>query len=93
MATWINSIKALEALDFDVVINSHWAPGSKADMVRFREFLEDLQSQVQAGIAAGRSVDEIQKTVNLSKYSTFVGYPDQVPAIVRSAYLSLTQYR
>ncbi len=92
IATWINSIKALEALDFDIVINSHWAPGTKADVVRFREYLEDLASQVQAGIKAGRTLEEIQKTVRLEKYSTFVGYPDQLAAIVLSAYNSLTRY-
>jgi len=91
ITTWINSIKALEALDFDLVVNSHWAAGTKADLVRFREYLEDLQSQVQAGISAGRSVEDIEKAVNLSKYSTFVGYPEQVPAMIRSAYVSLTK--
>jgi glyoxylase-like metal-dependent hydrolase (beta-lactamase superfamily II) len=93
ITTWIDSIKALEALDFDIVINSHWTAGTKADLVRFREYLEDLQSQVQAGISAGRSLEQIEKAVDLSKYSTFVGYPDQAPAMIRSAYLSLTQYR
>ena len=92
IATWINSIKALEALDFDIVVSSHWAAGTKADVTRFREYLEDLQSQVQAGIKAGRSLEEIQKSVNLSKYSNFAGYPDQVPAIVQSAFNSLTKY-
>ncbi|MBI4264044.1 MAG: MBL fold metallo-hydrolase [Acidobacteria bacterium] len=90
MATWIASIRALEALDFDIVVTSHWAAGTKADVIRFREYLEDLSTQVQAGIKAGRSLEEIQKTVNLQKYSNFVGYPDQVPAIVQSAYNSLT---
>jgi glyoxylase-like metal-dependent hydrolase (beta-lactamase superfamily II) len=92
ITTWIASIKALEALDFDVVVNSHWESGTKADFVRFREFLEDLSNQVQAGIKAGRSLDEIQKTIKLDKYSSFVGYPDQLPGIVQSAYTSLTKY-
>ncbi len=92
ITTWITSIKALEQLDFDIVVNSHYAAGTKADLIRFREMLEDLASQVQAGIKAGKSVEELQKTVKLDKYSTFVGYPDQVPAIVQSAYTSLTKY-
>lgn len=92
MSVWIQSLRALEALDFDILINSHWASGTKADLVRFREYLEDLQGQVQAGIRAGRSLEDIQKTVNLEKYSSFVGYPEQVGAIVQSAYNSLTKY-
>jgi glyoxylase-like metal-dependent hydrolase (beta-lactamase superfamily II) len=92
ITTWIASIKALESLDFDLLVNSHYSAGTKADLVTFREMLEDLSSQVQAGIKAGKSVEELQKTVKLDKYSTFVGYPDQIPAIVQSAYTSLTKY-
>lgn len=92
MRTWIDSIKAVEALDFDIVVNSHWASGTKADVTRFRQYLEDLQGQVQTGIKAGRTVGELQKSVNLEKYRDFAGYPDQVPAIVQSAFDSLTKY-
>jgi hypothetical protein len=79
ITTWIASIKALEQLDFDILVNSHYAAGTKADLIRFREMLEDLASQVQAGIKAGRTVEELEKTVKLDKYSTFTGYPEQVP--------------
>jgi glyoxylase-like metal-dependent hydrolase (beta-lactamase superfamily II) len=92
ITTWIDSIKALESLDFDILVNSHYAAGTKADLVRFREMLEDLAAQVQAGIKAGKSVGDLQKSVNLDKYRSFVGYPDQIPAIVLSAYNSLTKY-
>lgn len=92
MSTWIDSIKAVEALDFDIVVNSHWASGTKADVTRFRQYLEDLQGQVQTGIKAGRIVGELQKSVNLEKYRDFAGYPDQVPAIVQSAFDSLTKH-
>jgi glyoxylase-like metal-dependent hydrolase (beta-lactamase superfamily II) len=37
MSAWIDSIKALETLDFDTVVNSLWAAGTKADVIRFRE--------------------------------------------------------
>jgi glyoxylase-like metal-dependent hydrolase (beta-lactamase superfamily II) len=93
ITTWIASLRALEALDVDTVINSHWEAGTKADLVAFRQYLEDLAAQVQAGIAAGTSVDELKKTITLDKYKGWTGHPDQVPAIVESAYNSLTKYR
>lgn len=93
ITTWIASIKALEALDFDTVINSHWESGTKADLVAFRQYLEDLAGQVQAGIRAGKSVDDLKKTVNLEKYKGWVGYPDQAGAMIESAYISLTKYQ
>jgi glyoxylase-like metal-dependent hydrolase (beta-lactamase superfamily II) len=92
ISTWIASIRALETLDFDILINSHWEPGTKADLVEFREYLEDLQAAVAAGIKQGRTVEELQKTVRLDKYKDWVGYEMQLPAIIQSAYLSLTKY-
>lgn len=93
ITTWIASIKALEALDFDTVINSHWESGTKADLVAFRQYLEDLAGQVQAGIRTGKSVEDLKKTVNLEKYKAWVGYPDQAGAMIESAYTSLTKYQ
>ena len=95
ISTWVASIRALEALDFDTVINSHWESGSKTDLVAFRQYLEELATQVQAGIAAGKSVDELKRTVTLDagKYKDWSGFPDQLPAMVESAYTSLTKFK
>ena len=93
MTTWIASIRALEALDFDTVINSHWESGSKADLVAFRQYLEELNAAVSAGVKAGRSVEDLQKTITLDKYKGWVGYPDQLPGIIASAYASVTKYQ
>jgi glyoxylase-like metal-dependent hydrolase (beta-lactamase superfamily II) len=92
IATWIASIRALEALDFDILINSHWESGGKEDLVEFRQYLEDLNAAVSAGIKAGKSVEELQKTIRLDKYKDWVGYEMQLPAVIQSAYLSLTKY-
>jgi len=91
IGTWIRSIKALEPLDFDILINSHYESGKKADMVAFRQYLEDLEAAVSAGIKAGKSVEELQKTITLEKYKNWAGY-DQLPQIIQSAYTSLTKY-
>jgi glyoxylase-like metal-dependent hydrolase (beta-lactamase superfamily II) len=93
VSTWIESLRALEALDFDTVINSHWESGTKADLVSVRQYLEELSAAVTAGVEAGRSLEELQKTITLEKYKGWAGYPDQVPAIVASAYASVTKYK
>lgn len=92
MSVWIDSIKALETLDFDILINSHYEAGTKADLTAFRRWLEDLQTAVSDGITAGRSLEELQRTVTLDAYKGWVGYDTQLPAIIQSAYLSLTRY-
>ena len=92
MSTSIASIKALEALDFTILINSHYEQGTKADLVAFRHWLEDLQAAVSAGIKAGKSLEELQKTITLDKYKDWNGYAMQLPAMIQSAYNSLTKY-
>ena len=93
ITTWIASIRALEPLDFDTVINSHWETGTKADVVSFRQYLEELNTAVSAGVKAGKSVEELQKSITLDKYKGWVGYPDQLPGIIASAYASVTKYQ
>ena len=72
------------------MINSHWESGTKADMIAFRQWLEDLQAAVAAGIKAGKGVEELQQTIKLDKYKAWVGYDTQLPAMIQSAYASLT---
>jgi glyoxylase-like metal-dependent hydrolase (beta-lactamase superfamily II) len=98
MTTWINSIKALEQVDFDIVVGSHFEQATKADVVTYRQYLEDLMAAVSAGIKQGRTLEELQKTITLEKYSHFAGYKEPAPAtaslpqVILSAYLSLTKY-
>jgi glyoxylase-like metal-dependent hydrolase (beta-lactamase superfamily II) len=92
MSTWIESIRALESLDFDVLVNSHYEQGTKADLVAFRQWLEDLQAAVSAGITSGASLEELQRTIRLDKYKGWAGYDMQLPAMIQSAYNSLTKY-
>jgi len=92
IAQWIASIKSLETLDFDVLVNSHYESGTKADLIAYREWLEDLKAAVSAGIKQGKTVEELQKTIRLDKYKSWVGYDQQLPGIIASAYANLTKY-
>jgi glyoxylase-like metal-dependent hydrolase (beta-lactamase superfamily II) len=92
VSTWIASIRALEALDFDIMVNSHWESGTKADVVAFRQWLEDLSAAVTEGIRAGKSADELKTTIKLDRYKNWAGYDMQLPGIIQSAYESLTKY-
>jgi hypothetical protein len=88
---WIASVQALEQLDFDTLVTSHWSAGTKADLQEFRAYLEDLHAAVSEGIRAGRTKEDLQKSVSLDRYRHFVGYPEQLPQMVGSAYDSLTR--
>jgi|CXWL01.1.fsa_nt_gi hypothetical protein len=90
--TWIASYKVLEALDFDRVFTNHGQVGDKASLVAFRQYLEEIYAAVSEGIKAGRTVEELQRTVLLEKQKDRLGYEQQRAAVIQSAYDSLTKY-
>ena len=63
MNVWIESIRALESLDFDTLINSHFESGTKEDLVAYRVWLETLEAAVREGIEQGRSLQEMQASL------------------------------
>ena len=68
----------MEALDFDTLIAGHGARlGTRADVVANREFLEDLSAAVSKGIAEGKSLDEIKRTVRPVSYTHLDVYKRQ----------------
>lgn len=79
----INQLKAVEALDFEVMVPGHGAPGTKADVKAQRVYIEELMAAVAAELKAGKTVDEIVKTVKMEKYKDWGMYKEWIEANVR----------
>lgn len=71
---WINALRAVEALDFDVVAPGHGALGSKADFSQYVQYFVDLRTGVAEGIAQGKTAEELQASDMLSQYSSLENY-------------------
>jgi glyoxylase-like metal-dependent hydrolase (beta-lactamase superfamily II) len=65
--------KAL-ALNPTIVTPGHGVVGGKRELLEFRQYCLDLVAGVRAGIAAGRSLKEIQDTLLLEKYRDWSAY-------------------
>jgi glyoxylase-like metal-dependent hydrolase (beta-lactamase superfamily II) len=74
MPDWIESLRRVEQIDFDVLVPGHGPLGNKQDVRAFREYLEDLRNQVLVLAREGKSVDEVKRTVNLDKYRNWAGF-------------------
>ena len=85
----IETIKNLEALDFDYFANGHYRMGTKKDMAEHREFLEDLRDAVQTTIDEGMSLKDAKATIRLDQYSHFHLYDEWMSANVEGAYRQL----
>jgi glyoxylase-like metal-dependent hydrolase (beta-lactamase superfamily II) len=66
--SWIDALKIINGLDFEYALTGHALAGTKKDAADLLRYLEDLSAGVAAGIAAGRSLAEIQKTLTLDAY-------------------------
>ncbi len=85
MPDWIDSLKRVEAMDFDVLVPGHGPLGTKANVTMFREYLQDLRGEVMRYAREGKSLDEIKQLVTLPKYAAW-GPKEWFPLNVEGMY-------
>jgi glyoxylase-like metal-dependent hydrolase (beta-lactamase superfamily II) len=71
VGSWIDALTRINALDFDHALTGHALSGTKKDAGELLRYLQDLSTGVAAGVAAGRSLAEIQKTLTLDAFKGF----------------------
>ena len=93
MAEWIKSYRAVESLDFDTLATGHGsALFRKTDVAEARQFFEDLRADVSAGMAAGKSLEELKKTITLDKYKDWAYFARLREANIAAAYQNLKNH-
>jgi glyoxylase-like metal-dependent hydrolase (beta-lactamase superfamily II) len=85
----IEQAKAVEALDFEILLPGHAKTGTKADATEAREYLEALRASVQAEIDAGKSDEEIIATLKMPEYADWANYEDWLPMNVEGVLSAL----
>ena len=93
LAEWIKSYRTVEALDFDVLAPGHGALFKKSDVTDTRIYFEDLVAAVSAGMAEGRSLEELKETVLLEDYKEWANYERLRRDNIEAAYHNLMLYR
>jgi glyoxylase-like metal-dependent hydrolase (beta-lactamase superfamily II) len=83
---WIESLRKVEALEFDILAPGHGPLGNKTDVTAFRNYLEDLRAQVLAAARAGKTLEETKKLVDLSKYKDWAGYEQMSQLNIEGVY-------
>ncbi len=83
---WMDSLRRVEAMDFDILVPGHGGNGSKADVAAHREYLNDLWTAVQAAVRAGKTVEQAQAEIKLTKYAKWFRYKEWGPLNVAGAY-------
>ncbi len=90
---WIDSLKQVEQLDFEILVPGHGPIGRKEHVRLFREYLEDLVAGVSQYVMKGSSLEETKQTFRLQKYEKWHGYPDWFIENVEAMFLYMSQHR
>jgi glyoxylase-like metal-dependent hydrolase (beta-lactamase superfamily II) len=87
---WIESIKKVEELDFDILAPGHGELGTKEDAVDHRKYLEDLYENVSSMVKQGKSLEAVKKEVTMEKYKTWGQYDAWLGLNIEGVYGYLT---
>ena len=80
---WINQIKTIESLDFQIFAPAHGKIGVKADATDARIYMEKLKNEVLAGMKAGKSSEDLVSEVMMEDYKDWQQYTDWRPLNVQ----------
>ena len=90
---WIDAIKRVEAIDFDILVPGHGAMGVKADAADHRAYLQDLYTAVLQAARDGRSLEEMQKSITLEAYKDWAQYEAWRPLNIEGMYRQIGLHR
>lgn len=82
---WLNQIKKIETLNFDILAPAHSSLGNMADVTDVRKYFETLREQVLRGLKDGKSVDTLVSSITMEEYNDWAQYvwqADNVRAMV-----------
>ncbi len=90
---WIEAVKKVEAMDFDILMPAHGNPGTKADVTAFRQYMEEMYSAVLSGVQAGKSLEELQQSILMPKYASWGNYDTQLTMNIEGMYNQISLHR
>ena len=90
---WIDVIKGVEAMDFDILAPGHGPMGTKADATSQRVYLEDLHAAVLAAARAGQTLDQMKESIKLEKYRDWGQYEAWLPLNIEGMYNQVSLHR
>jgi len=90
---WIDSLRKVDTMDFDILAPGHGPLGRKAHVAMFREYLEDLRAEVSRYVREGKSLEETKQLVKMTKYEKWGNYQQWLPLNVEGMYRYVSLYR
>lgn len=90
---WIDVLRRMEALDFEILAPGHGSLGTKKDITEHRQYLEDLRDAVLDAARAGQTLEQMKQSIKLEKYSDWGQYEAWLPLNIEGMYNQVSLHR
>ena len=90
---WIEAIRRVEAMDFDILVPGHGPIGTKADASDHRAYLEALYQSVLAAARAGQSLEEMKASITLDAYKDWGQYDNWRTLNIEGMFKNISLHR
>jgi len=90
---WVRALDRLAGWDAKIVAPGHGVLGTLETIRGQRDYLADMLRQVEAGIRAGKTAEQLAQEINLTNYQPFGAEPRRTAGQVRSMYRRLAAGR
>ena len=83
---FIDTLALVESMDYDILSPGHGPLGKKSDATQTRQYMEELYSSVLSGIRQGKTLEQLQASITMDKYSGMKMHDKGVKLNVIDAY-------
>ena len=83
---WIEALKFVEGMDFDILAPGHGSMGNKQDVTDHRMYFEELYAKVLNGARQGKTLEDLQRGISMDKYSGWEQYTAWLPLNIEGMY-------
>ena len=90
---WIDAVKKVEAMDFDILIPGHGPMGTREDATEHRQYLQALYDAVLAAARNGQSLDEMKKSITLDEFKHLSMYDEWRELNIEGVYRQVSLHR
>ncbi len=90
---WIEAIKVVEAMDFDILVPGHGPLGTKADATDHRRYMEELYAAVLAAARAGKTLEQTKQDIKLDRYKDWGRYEEWLGLNIEGVYQRISLQR
>jgi glyoxylase-like metal-dependent hydrolase (beta-lactamase superfamily II) len=90
---WIESLKRVEQLDFDILAPGHGPLGKKEHVRMFREYLEALRGEVLQYAREGKSLEDMKALIKMEPYAKWTNYAQWLPLNIEGMYQHVQMHR